>query len=764
MKIAVVTPKMISGERGGAENLYEGLVSALNDRGHEAVQIEVLVDESSFEGILEAYCKCYYLDLDDYDLVISTKAPTYMVRHRNHITYLLHTIRVFYDMFDKEFDHAKNEKEKQRRLIHEFDKYGMHPSRIKKHCIIGETVAKRLKDSDSFWDQIKFDVIYPAVVDLNYKEPKKGEFIFLPGRLHKWKRVDLVINAMKYVKYNIKLVVAGEGNEDNSLKSLVSQLGLEKRVDFLGKISNEKLVEMYSKSIVVPFVPVEEDYGYITVEAFKSKKPVITCHDSGEPSIIVEDGISGFVVDPDPKKIADKLNYFIENPTEAERMGENGYRSVEGITWDNVVGEILDSCNAGSEHQQDKPKIKVLVTDNQILDPPIGGGRVRIYQLYKSFNKNLFDITYLGTFDWLGPLDREQKLAENFTEFLIPMTVPHITIDKILSKLCGGMVTLDVTTPFLMGLTPKYTRNLSRLITETDVMIVAHPWVYPSVRKAIKQLNKKPLIIYDSQNFEYKIKKRLLSDIIMGRVLVRNVRIIERDLAKECDIIFACSDEDAKSFSDFYKIEEKKILVIPNGASIRDIDLPTEEEKKIMKNRYGFPNRPVAIFLASGGYKPNNDAAKYICLELAPPLENIDFILVGSVCEIISNKYTNQLSENIKLMGVVSDEDKIGLLYASDFALNPVMEGSGTNIKVFDYIAAGLPLLTTPIGARGIDFTDYEDAIIAKLEEFPEIITKLSGDQLLRNQLSKGARNLAERYDWNEIAKIAENEISNMRM
>jgi len=68
------------------------------------------VDESSFDKILEAYCRCFYLDLNNYDLVISTKAPTYMVKHPNHVSYLLHTIRVFYNMFDVEFDLKDEEK------------------------------------------------------------------------------------------------------------------------------------------------------------------------------------------------------------------------------------------------------------------------------------------------------------------------------------------------------------------------------------------------------------------------------------------------------------------------------------------------------------------------------------------------------------------------------------------------------------------------------------------------------------------------------
>lgn len=760
MKIAVVTPKMAGGERGGAENLYEGLVNALNEVGHTATQVNVVVDESTFESILEAYCNCFYLDLSDYDLVISTKAPTYMVRHRNHISYLVHTMRVFYDMFNVEFNPKDKEKEKQRNLILKFDKYGLHPSRTKKHCVIGETVAKRLKDADPFWNPINFEVIYPASTISDFKEPKEGEFIFLPGRLHRWKRVDLAIKAMKYVPYDIKLLIAGKGEDAEEFKKLAKRLKLEDKIVFLGAVSEDELLDLYSRSIVVPYTPKSEDFGYITLEAFKTKKPVITCYDSGEPSYIVKDGISGFVVEPDPKKVAEKINYLFANPDEAKRMGEEGYNSVQDVTWENATKKFLD-FPAVPPNQSNLNTIKMLVTDNQILDPPIGGGRVRIYELYKNFNPLAFSITYLGTFDWLGPDEREQKLAEHFKEILVPMTVPHITIDKMFSRLCKGKTTLDVTIPMLMRFTQKYQRKLSQLIKGMDVVIISHPWVYPYVKREIKKLGRKPVLIYDSHNIEYKIKKDILIDTILGKILVHKVKKVEGKLVKDCDLIFVCSDKDAQGFSDLYGVDKKKILVIPNGATVQDVPIPNVKKKESMRNYFGLEKKPTAIFLASGGYEPNDNAAEYICLKLAPLLNDITFVLVGSACDIILNKHSNQLTQNIKLMGVVSQKDKKKLLYASDLALNPVTKGSGTNIKVFDYLAAGLPLVTTPVGARGIDFTNNEDVVIAEIDEFPEVIEMLINDDALRSSISKKGRELAEKYDWGAIAKIAENGIMN---
>ena len=106
MKVAVVTAAMRSGERGGAEALYAGLVAAVRAAGHDVSALEIPIDESNFEAVLASYSRCYDADVSGFDVVISTKAPTYMVRHPRHVSYLLHTLRVFYDRFDAEYGNA----------------------------------------------------------------------------------------------------------------------------------------------------------------------------------------------------------------------------------------------------------------------------------------------------------------------------------------------------------------------------------------------------------------------------------------------------------------------------------------------------------------------------------------------------------------------------------------------------------------------------------------------------------------------------------
>src|SRR5207302_1385718 len=121
-------------------------------------------DESGFGAILDSYQRCAELDLNEYDAVVSTKAPTYLVRHRNHVCYLLHTVRVFYDMFRQEFGAGTPDLRKQRLVVHALDKDGLGPGRVRGHFAIGATVSRRLRDADPFWNGVDFRVLHPPTV------------------------------------------------------------------------------------------------------------------------------------------------------------------------------------------------------------------------------------------------------------------------------------------------------------------------------------------------------------------------------------------------------------------------------------------------------------------------------------------------------------------------------------------------------------------------------------------------------------------------
>ena len=333
-RAAVITAKSKSGETGGAELLYDGLVSALNEIGIPTDRIDVVSDESSFEAIEETYLRCYDLDVFSYDAVISTKAPTYLVRHPNHICYLIHTMRVFYDMFDTEFQNPSVQLYRQQELIHMLDRGALMPPRTRKVFTIGNEVRRRLLK----WNKIDSEVLHPALRGVENQTKRFGNYLFMPGRLHRWKRVDLIIEAMRYVKAPIKLLIAGTGEDEMHYRKLASD---DPRIAFLGRVSDQEKWDLYANAFAIPFVPIREDFGYIILEAFLSEKPVLTCVDSGEPVHFVKDGKTGLVCLPEPVDIARKIDFICSLPDEAKKMGERGNGLVRHICWPNIVRRLI---------------------------------------------------------------------------------------------------------------------------------------------------------------------------------------------------------------------------------------------------------------------------------------------------------------------------------------------------------------------------------------------------------------------------------------
>jgi glycosyltransferase involved in cell wall biosynthesis len=334
MNIAVIAVASSSGAVGGAERFYEGLVKALNTTGVHADLIEVESDEASFESIKQTYLKFYDLDVARYDAVISTKAPSYLVRHRNHICYLVHTMRVFYDMFEKEFPYSDPSLLEQRKFIHTLDSAALDPKRIKKIFSIGFEVTNRLRK----YNGLESEVLHPALLSDNFKAGEYNDYLFLPGRLHRWKRVDLLIDAMRYTKSPVKFKIAGTGEDEGFFRNKARN---DPRIEFLGKISDEELIDLYAGALAVPFAPLNEDYGYVTLEAFRSSKPVITCTDSGEPAHFVKNQYNGFVCEPNPQDIAEKIDYLFQNREKAAEMGLNGRKTTADISWANIANTLI---------------------------------------------------------------------------------------------------------------------------------------------------------------------------------------------------------------------------------------------------------------------------------------------------------------------------------------------------------------------------------------------------------------------------------------
>jgi glycosyltransferase involved in cell wall biosynthesis len=166
------------------------------------------------------------------------------------------------------------------------------------------------------------------------------DYVLSVGRLEAVKRVDLIIAAMAQVPSQIRLVVAGDGTQRQNAERTAEQAGVADRVTFLGNVGDDQLVELYARALAVVYPPYDEDFGYVTLEAFLARKPVITCVDSGGPNEFVIDDVNGFVCAPNPDELASAMNRLAATPAKAAALGDAGREVATTITWDGVIEKL----------------------------------------------------------------------------------------------------------------------------------------------------------------------------------------------------------------------------------------------------------------------------------------------------------------------------------------------------------------------------------------------------------------------------------------
>src|SRR5450759_4547684 len=273
---------------GGAERLVRQLAHQLTLRGYAAGIVSVPFKWYPKQEILTHAAAWRLLDLSEsngrpIDMVITTKFPSYFVRHPNKVTWLTHQYRAAYELCGTEY---------------------------------GD------------FDYTELDVAF-------------GDYILSLGRLESIKRVDLAIRAFRHVDPGVRLLVVGEGTQRENVERVAEEAGVRDRVEFLGARSDDDLVDLYAGALVVVYAPFDEDYGYVTLEAFLSGKPVVTASDSGGVLEFVEDGVNGYVCAPDADDIARAMNGLAASRARAASLGAAGRERAQAITWDGVIEKLV---------------------------------------------------------------------------------------------------------------------------------------------------------------------------------------------------------------------------------------------------------------------------------------------------------------------------------------------------------------------------------------------------------------------------------------
>jgi glycosyltransferase involved in cell wall biosynthesis len=328
---------------GGAEVHARELVRELSVRGYSAELVSVPFKWYPKEEILPHAAAWRLLDLSEsngrpVDMVIATKFPTYFVRHPRKVAWLLHQYRAIYELCDtifSDFAHTESDVGLRDRLIR-LDTQMLGECR--QICTIARNISARLQK----FNALPSEPLYPPPkLAARLKAGPYGDYVLSVGRIESVKRVDLVVRAMAHVDPGIRLVVAGVGSQRENVEREAEEAGVADRVTFLGAVGDDELVRLYAEALCVAYPPYDEDYGYVTLEAFLSRKPVVTCTDSGGPNEFVIDGTNGAVCAPDPEALASAINKLAGDRQLARSLGDAGYEIGRTVTWDGVLEKLL---------------------------------------------------------------------------------------------------------------------------------------------------------------------------------------------------------------------------------------------------------------------------------------------------------------------------------------------------------------------------------------------------------------------------------------
>jgi glycosyltransferase involved in cell wall biosynthesis len=322
--------------RGGAELHQENLVQAIVAAGHRADLVRLPVAWE--KGRLFDAPLAWRLMPIDADMVIATNFPSYFVRHPRKVVWLFHQHRGAYDAADaswSDFGPDDDALETQR-LLTEWDNRALEEA--ERVYTTSGVVAARLR---RFNGLVGKPLYHPPPLQERLRPGPFGDYVFCATRLEANKRPDLLVESMAHCDAGVRSVVAGRGELMDDLRASVSRLELESRVELRGFVSDDELVDLYAGALAVVYAPLDEDYGYVTLQAFLAGKPVITSQDAGGVLEWVRDGVTGIVTDGSAEAIGAAVQRLACDRALTERMGAAARRSVQELSWPPVVRELL---------------------------------------------------------------------------------------------------------------------------------------------------------------------------------------------------------------------------------------------------------------------------------------------------------------------------------------------------------------------------------------------------------------------------------------
>ena len=387
-----------------------------------------------------------------------------------------------------------------------------------------------------------------------------------------------------------------------------------------------------------------------------------------------------------------------------------------------------------------RPRILVLCFF-PAFEPPASGGELRLLNLYRALSATV-DVTLLTSTDF-GARQEQILHTPSFREIRFPKdqhwrrayeTLERTGLEGDLSGLAMALAVGDPACAF--------TRTARALAPNADAILHEFPYSEPIFADGAFAAKE----IYNSHNFETSLLGAIVTGPGFETALLKLMRL-EGNLAARAARVLATSEADADKFRLFHGVEPHRLALCPNG-------FDPAELQGVAAFRAKAPPRPAAhrprLLFFGSAHSPNVEGARAL-IAMAGELADCDIVLAGAVSRALGNE---PLPPNVVAVGPFDRAGKLRLLAEADLFVNPVVLGSGTSLKALEALGAGVPMVSTPEGARGLELAPGQGAAIVARAAFPATVRRLLASPDAARNLGKAGRRHAEtRFTWQRIAQ-----------
>lgn len=385
---------------------------------------------------------------------------------------------------------------------------------------------------------------------------------------------------------------------------------------------------------------------------------------------------------------------------------------------------------------------RVVIANFYPVWPPITGGQRRVFFLARELSR-AFDVEIVVP---------ERQGTNGTTLFTPSFRETRVAVEaryRLLEQTVEAEATLSADAAYALHweACELYNTVLAERLATADAAVTEHPYSIGPLLSARR--NEALPILLDAHNVEVRQKGPIFAT---APRLLEAIAAAETLAARSSALIAACSSQDADDFVMRYTVDPSRLAVIANGVDALGVPILPEDRRVAIRSRLGLENRIGAVF-AGSFHQPNLKAVDRV-IDFARENPAILFVVLGGVSGHAPLSGPT-CPDNVLSLGEVDETLKWMILQVCDIGLNPMESGSGTNIKMFEYAAAGLAVLSTPFGARGIDVGPDSPLMVREIDAMRDELIRLRlADRPTLQAMGRRARQeVIATADWTVIGR-----------